>query len=70
MPAMVHSTSSHGSRPPQGMPTRQQVLDFIARSDEPAGKREIARAFGSKGQEKIALKASLKDMAEEGSIDG
>ncbi|WP_371431614.1 ribonuclease R family protein [Novosphingobium sp.] len=70
MPAMVHSTSSHGSRPPQGMPTRQQVLDFIARSDEPAGKREIARAFGLKGQEKIALKALLKDMAEEGLIDG
>lgn len=55
---------------PQGMPSRQQVLDFIAQSDEPAGKREIARAFGLKGTEKIALKALLKDMAEEGLIDG
>lgn len=55
---------------PQGMPSRQQVLDFIAQSAEPAGKREIARAFGLKGQEKIALKALLKDMAEEGLIDG
>ena len=26
------------------LPTRQQVLDFIATSDVPAGKREIARA--------------------------
>ena len=25
-----------------GLPSRQQVLDFIAQSDEPAGKREIA----------------------------
>ena len=55
---------------PQGLPTRQQVLDFIARSAEPAGKREIAKAFGLKGAEKIALKALLKDMAEEGLIDG
>lgn len=55
---------------PQGLPTRQQVLDFIAQSDEPAGKREIAKAFGLKGTEKIALKALLKDMAEEGLIDG
>ena len=55
---------------PQGMPTRQQVLDFIQSSDIPAGKREIAKAFGLKGQEKIKLKALLKDMAEEGLIDG
>ncbi|WP_333840674.1 ribonuclease R family protein [Novosphingobium sp.] len=55
---------------PQGLPTRQQVLDFIAQSAEPAGKREIAKAFGVKGTEKIALKAMLKDMAEEGLIDG
>jgi ribonuclease R len=55
---------------PQGLPTRQQVLDFIAQSDEPAGKREIAKAFGLKGTEKIALKALLRDMAEEGLIDG
>jgi len=55
---------------PQGMPTPQQVLDFIQSSDIPAGKREIAKAFGLKGQEKIKLKALLKDMAEEGLIDG
>ncbi|MFY7835289.1 MAG: ribonuclease R, partial [Novosphingobium sp.] len=55
---------------PQGLPTRQQVLDFIAQSAEPAGKREIAKAFGLKGTEKIALKSLLKDMAEEGLIDG
>ncbi|MBS0482858.1 MAG: VacB/RNase II family 3'-5' exoribonuclease [Proteobacteria bacterium] len=57
-------------KPQPGLPSRQQILDFIASADEPAGKREIARAFGLKGQEKIALKALLKDMAEEGLIDG
>jgi ribonuclease R len=57
-------------KPQPGLPARQQILDFIASATEPAGKREIARAFGLKGQEKIALKALLKDMAEEGLIDG
>src|SRR3954471_8942578 len=53
----------------QSLPTRQQILDFIASSDTPAGKREIARAFGLHGNDKIALKALLKDMADEGLID-
>jgi len=58
------------AKPIPGLPTRQQVLDFIQQSAEPAGKREIARAFGLKGQEKIQLKALLRDMADEGLIDG
>ena len=52
-----------------GLPTRKQILDFIASSDQPAGKREIARAFGLSGQDKIELKALLRDMADEGLID-
>jgi ribonuclease R len=52
-----------------GLPTRQQIIDFITSSDTPAGKREIAKAFGLTAQEKIALKALLKDMADEGLID-
>jgi len=58
------------TRKPTGLPTKKQILEFIEMSDEPAGKREIARAFGVKGQEKIKLKSILKDMAEEGLIDG
>ncbi len=52
------------------LPSRQQILDFIAASEQPAGKREIARAFGLSGAAKIQLKALLKDMADEGLIDG
>ena len=55
---------------PPGLPTRKQVLDFIQNSPTEAGKREIAKAFGLKGQEKIQLKALLKDMADEGLIQG
>jgi ribonuclease R len=54
---------------PAGLPSRKQILDFIATSDQPAGKREIARAFGLSGQAKIELKALLNDMADEGLID-
>ena len=54
---------------PQGLPSKQQILDFIASSEGPAGKREMSKAFGLKGHEKIALKALLKDMADEGLID-
>src|SRR3954453_5515258 len=52
-----------------GLPSRKQILDFIASSDQPAGKREIARVFGLSGQTKIDLKRLLKDMADEGLID-
>ncbi|MET0137311.1 MAG: ribonuclease R [Sphingobium sp.] len=61
--------SPRSDKPSPGMPSRQAVMDFIASSDAPAGKREIARAFGLRGAEKIALKALLKDMADEGLID-
>ncbi|HET8612866.1 MAG TPA: ribonuclease R, partial [Sphingomonas sp.] len=54
---------------PSGLPSREQIMRFIAESGQPAGKREIARALGLKGQEKIQLKALLKDMADEGLID-
>jgi ribonuclease R len=58
------------AKPPRaGLPGRQQILDFIASSDQPAGKREIARAFGLSGHDKIALKTLLRDMADEGLID-
>jgi len=65
------SHSKHPQRPTVlGLPSRQQVLDFIAHATDEVGKREIARHFGLKGAEKIQLKSLLKDMAEEGLIDG
>lgn len=55
---------------PAGMPSREQIIEFIQTADSVVGKREIAKAFGLKGQEKIALKKMLRDMADEGLIDG
>ncbi len=57
-------------KPKKGeLPTREQVMEFIQTSDQAAGKREIAKAFGLKGPDKIALKKLLKDMGDEGLID-
>jgi ribonuclease R len=58
------------SRKMPGLPSKEQVIEFIQSSETPAGKREIAKAFGLKGEEKIALKRLLRDMADEGLIDG
>src|SRR5688572_28854909 len=66
---IVRTSMPRQTRPSSGLPSRKQILDFIATSDQPAGKREIARAFGLHGHDKIALKALLKDMADEGLID-
>ena len=52
-----------------GLPTREQILEFIETSDQPAGKRELAKAFGLSGADKIALKQVLRDMGDEGLIE-
>jgi ribonuclease R len=61
------------------MPSREDILAFIAREREAAaqagaalpdkiGKREIARAFGIRGDDKIMLKKILKELELEGEI--
>jgi ribonuclease R len=52
-----------------GLPDRQAILDFIATQKSSVGKREIAKAFGLHGQDKIALKALLKEMMEAGELE-
>jgi ribonuclease R len=49
-----------------GLPSREQILQFVAGTAGPVGKREIARAFNVKGADRIPLKQMLKEMAEEG----
>lgn len=61
---------AYEAKPYQGLPTKDQILEFIKTARGPTGKKEIGKFFGVKGQEKIALKSILKDMAEEGMIDG
>ncbi len=49
-------------------PTRQQIVDFIAQHPGRVGKREIARAFSLKGEDRDWLKDMLRGMKDEGAV--
>ncbi|MDX2257595.1 MAG: ribonuclease R [Hyphomicrobiaceae bacterium] len=51
-------------------PSKEEILRFLATSPHKVGKREIARAFGLKGEARVALKQQLAEMSEEGLIAG
>lgn len=53
-----------------GLPSREQIIEFIETSQDKVGKREIARAFGVKGGARIALKRVLAEMAADGTVSG
>ncbi len=66
--------------PETPLPSREEILAFIARERAAAqeegrklpdkiGKREIARAFGLKGADKIPLKRILKELEAEGAVE-
>jgi ribonuclease R len=50
------------------VPTRDELLVFIKESATPVGKREIARAFGLKGDQRIELKELLRTLRDSGDI--
>ena len=52
-----------------GLPTKEALREFILDSSGPLDKREIARAFKLKGQDRLVLKALLRELAEEGVIE-
>lgn len=51
------------------LPTRDQVLEFLATYQGVPGKREIARAFRVQGPQRVALKGLLRQMEEEGLLE-
>ncbi|MDH3265047.1 MAG: RNB domain-containing ribonuclease, partial [Paracoccaceae bacterium] len=51
------------------IPSKDELLAWIAENPGASAKREIARAFGIKGADRIELKRLLKEMAEEGSLE-
>ncbi|TAJ33821.1 MAG: ribonuclease R [Reyranella sp.] len=50
------------------VPTRDELLAFIRDSATPVGKREIARAYGLKGDQRIELKELLRDLRDAGDV--
>jgi ribonuclease R len=50
------------------LPSREEIVAFIAEHPGASGKREIARAFGITGAAKIALKQLLKELEGDGLV--
>ncbi|MEP2943241.1 MAG: ribonuclease R [Hyphomicrobiales bacterium] len=51
-------------------PKREDILRFIKENPDKSAKRDIAKAFNIKGQDRIALKQILKSLSEDGLIEG
>lgn len=51
-----------------GLPSKEQLQEFLQNSTDPLNKREIARAFGIKGQNRTGLRKLLREMTEEGAV--
>ena len=51
------------------LPDRDTLLAFMRENPDLASKNEIARAFGLKGDDRIVLKALLREMAETGMVE-
>ena len=58
-----------GRRKLAPLPSKEQVLEFIRESPGRVGKREIARAFHVRGDDRAILKQLLKELADEGAIE-
>ncbi|MCO5164286.1 MAG: ribonuclease R [Mesorhizobium sp.] len=52
-----------------GFPTREALLAYIEANPDRASKRDIAKAFGLKGDGRIWLKRTLGELSEEGKLD-
>ncbi|WP_235891074.1 ribonuclease R [Pararhizobium mangrovi] len=59
-------TSSTRKRPEGGVLDRETLLRFVSDHPDRANKRDIAKAFSVKGDDRIALKHALRELEEEG----
>ncbi|WP_429808811.1 ribonuclease R [Ensifer sp. B1-9] len=63
-PAQPSEPIIHGAVPP-----RDVLMRFIAENPDRASKREIAKAFGLKGETRVELKALLRSLEEDGLVE-
>jgi ribonuclease R len=52
------------------LPTKEEIVRFLAESEGKVGKREIARAFNVRGDDRVELKRLIAEMSREGAISG
>ena len=51
------------------LPSKEQILEWVADNPDANSKRDIAKAFGIKGAERIELKRLLKELEGEGQLE-
>ncbi|WP_411820166.1 ribonuclease R [Hyphococcus formosus] len=52
-----------------GLPSKAEIIAFLEQSDHQVHRRDIARAFGVKGEARAKLRSMLKEMDADGSIN-
>jgi ribonuclease R len=57
------------AKPAKQLPSKDELLAFIRENEGKTSRRDIARAFGIKGEARVELKRLLRDLADEGAID-
>ncbi len=67
---MARRASRQSDLERSALPTKDEILDYVQSTPGKVGKREIAKAFGVKGGDRIALKTLLAEMADAGLIAG
>lgn len=60
------SKKAHGREP--GLPTKAEIVEFLKSGAANVGQRELARAFGVKGEDRADLRRLLRELEEAGSI--
>lgn len=50
------------------VPSMDELMTYLSQQSGKVGKREVARAFGLKGEDKVVLKKMLKDLKSDGRV--
>jgi len=56
-------------RPPRRLPTRAEIIDYIAKSPTPLARRDLVRAFKVEPRDRLALKGLIRDIEREGPVE-
>ncbi len=69
MARRLSKSRKSGRAKPRHLPTRDEILRFVADNPDRASKRDIAKAFAVKGDARIKLKIMLRELQDEGLIE-
>jgi len=60
---------ARGARGDRPLPSKDEILRYVAERDGALHKRDLARAFGLKADQRVALKQMLRELIAEGAIE-